>query len=232
MHSNWLIYLVVGIFLWGLFVGFFYSRNTPSSSYIWANVKKATSTIIWSSGAVVGSWTSTIISDQWSGSWWNITIEPKKYILMAFDKVKTNNDFDKFENEFWAKKHWIYLIAAKTKDKSLWTKYWNFEFYNNKILQSNFWDQAKFATYVSDFYKKIVTDSVEVDTPGDISMIFINSNVRIEDAIKSCNKADDPKFFTEMLYAFRANSTNQYCEKINIETSPSMHYLCSELIQD
>lgn len=227
MHSNWIIYLIVGIILWGLFVWFFYSRNTPTTTYIAWNTKKTIQNI------VASSWVTWEIKTTTGGLNWedNITTLPKEFILKAFTDVTSVDKYDKFITQYGDKKVWVPLIAAKTKDKALWDKYWNFEFNSNTVLQGKFKDITKFTPFIADIYTQIRNDSLQINTGNDISIIFSSTKISLQDAIKACSSTVDAAFFRELLYTYRATNDNQYCEKINAKDSPSMYNLCTELIQ-
>jgi len=226
MQTNWFIYFLIGAFLWSMVVGIILSRNFSKDA---SNTSLTES----KSGSVVQSQQKKKIEvpkdETGTGFEDSIITRPGFHILAEFDKVQTLDDYESFIKEFWGKKPWIYIMAAKKRDKKIWDKFWSFDYGANKELQSIFPNQAEFEKYSDDLFEKIQTDSVEYDSRNDLTLIFSSTKLPLDSAKKFAEKTVDAEYFRNLLYVYRSTPENNLCDEIDKDKSSSLHNLCVEL---
>jgi hypothetical protein len=223
MQTNGLAYFIVGAFLGSMLVGIFLSRNFAKSDFPLKQPK-----------TLIGSWKllqdAIVSAESVVPAEDNIVTRPGFYIVEDFNKIKTSEEYKQFLKEFWEKKQWIYIVAIKTQDKDLWSRFWSFEYDTNKIITDAYAQKNDFIVYIDDFYEKVINNTVNPDWINDLSIAFSSTNNDINEALKMCEKTVDPVFFKNLVYIYRATSKNNLCEKIDKKISPSLYSLCGEML--
>jgi len=142
----------------------------------------------------------------------------------------------------------ILIVSIKLKNIKLWIKSWILIYYRNKYdwyeyFLKNLEEQGikelnKFIEYMKNLYFLIINGKIKnKDINNDIFFVFSNLDINI--LLKECKKikihsSKKTKEFTqetciESLYFYRANSDNNYCEKIKYNRM--MKSLCKDLLK-